>query len=56
MGSGLQPGEYERNVREQQTADRWGNALMAVLWIFAIAFGLTLLYGVVRFVKWAWST
>jgi hypothetical protein len=46
--------DYEKNIEEQKIADRTGNIAMAILWIFALAVLLGIIYGLIKFVKWAW--
>ena len=44
----------ERAHKEQRAADLAGNVLMGFLYVCAAVIALLMVYGVVKFIKWAW--
>jgi hypothetical protein len=46
--------DLERAHREQRLADLTGNVVMGLLYFLAAGLALLMVYGVVKFVKWAW--
>ncbi len=48
-------GDYEETKRQLAREERQEWIINVTLFAFAVAIGLGVLYGLVRFVKWAWT-